>query len=67
MKIRLTVITENDKPVSILGENPEEKIKQAWDLVLTIIATLNPGDKAFVEKVEVIEENDDYNNSSCII
>ena len=67
MKIRLTVITENDKPVSVLGENPEEKIKQAWNLALTLIATLNPGDKAFVEKVEVVEENDDYNNSSGIV
>lgn len=67
MKIRLTIITENDKSISVLGENPEVKIKQAWDLVLTLIATLNPGDKAFVEKVEVIEENDDHNNSSCVI
>lgn len=55
MKIRLTLITENDKPVSVLGENPEEKIKQVWDLILTLIMTLNPGDKAFVEKAEVIE------------
>ena len=67
MKIRLTVITENDKPVSVLGENPEEKIKEAWNLVLTLIATLNPRDKAFVEKVEVIEKHDDHNNSSGII
>lgn len=69
MKIRLTLITENDKPVSVLGENPEEKIKRAWDLALTFIGTLNHGpvDKVFVEKVEVIEENDDHNNSSGII
>lgn len=55
MKIRVTLLTENNKPVSVLGENPEAKIKQAWDLALTLIATLNPGDKAFVEKVEVVE------------
>ena len=39
MKVRVTLITENDKPVSMFGENPES-------------------DKAFVESVEIIgEEN----------
>ena len=29
MKVRVTIITENDKPVSMLGENPEIAIKRA--------------------------------------
>lgn len=56
MKIRVTLLTENNKPVSVLGENPEEKIKRAWELALTLIMTLNNGDKALVEKVEVLED-----------
>lgn len=60
MKVRVTLITENDKPVSMLGENPEVSIKRAWDLVLAMLnlESKDPSDKAFVESVEIIgEEN----------
>ena len=60
MKVRVTLITENDKPVSMLGENPEVSIKRAWDLVLAMLSleSKDPSDKAFVESVEIIgEEN----------
>ena len=58
MKVRVTLITENDKPVSMLGENPEVAIKRAWDLVLAMLSSesKDPSDKAFVESVEIIRE-----------
>lgn len=40
MKIRLTIMTENDKPVENLGDNPEEKIKKAWDILLSMMAMI---------------------------
>ena len=55
MRIRVTLLTENNKPVSVLGKNPEEKIKRAWELALTLIMTQTPGETAIVEKVEVVE------------
>ena len=56
MKIRVTLLVENEKPISLLGDNPEAKIKQAYELVLALVMTQSPGDKALVEKVEVVEE-----------
>ena len=67
MKIRLTLITENDNPISVLGENPEEKIKDVYERILARAMLKSPGDRAVIEKVEVIEENDDHNNSSGIV
>ena len=62
MKVRVTLITENDKPVSMLGKNPEVSIKRAWDLVLAMssLESKDPSDRAFVEGVEIIGEG---NNS----
>jgi hypothetical protein len=60
MKIRLTIMTENDKPVEILGENPEEKIKKAWDVLLTMMSlTSENNDTAYVESVEVVRNKND--------
>lgn len=57
MKIRLTIMTENDKPVEILGDNPEEKIKKAWDMLLTMMSLMGENnDNAYVERVEVIKD-----------
>ena len=60
MKVRVTLITENDKPVSMLGENPEVTIKRAWELVLAVMSleSKDPSDRAFVESVEIIGEGD---------
>ena len=27
MRVRITLMTENDKPISVLGENPEKELK----------------------------------------
>ena len=48
-------MTENDKPVENLGDNPEEKIKKAWDALLLMIAMMSDNkDSAYVERVEVL-------------
>lgn len=55
MKIKLTLITENNVPVETLGDEPEEKIKLSWELVLSMIATLSDDEsKAQVESVEIL-------------
>ena len=55
MKIRLTIMTENDKPVESLGKNPEEKIKRVWDVLLTMISLMSEeNEDAYVEHVEVV-------------
>ena len=60
MKIRLTIMTENDKPVENLGKNPEEKIKKVWDTLLTMISLMSTNnDNAYVEYVEVVKDEND--------
>ena len=55
MKVRVTLMTINDAPVSALGADPEKTIKNVWDLVLN---SLNSNDTAYVEKVEIVEEEE---------
>lgn len=54
MKVRVTIMTENDKPISVLGENPEEKIKRGWELVFALLNAQSE-DKAMLENVEIVE------------
>ena len=55
MKIRLTIMTENDKPVENLGDNPEEMIKKVWNTLLSIITLMSEeNENAYVERVEVV-------------
>lgn len=54
MKVRVTIMTENDKPISVLGENPEEKIKRGWELVLALLNAQSE-DRATLENVEIVE------------
>ena len=58
MKVRVTLMTINDVPVSALsalGADPEKTIITAWNLVLN---SLNSNDTAYVEKVEIVEEEE---------
>lgn len=58
MKVRITVLTENDKPLPPVDERPsEEQIVKVWQFIFDMI-TLNgePNEKAIVEKVEYVEE-----------
>ena len=60
MKIRLTIMTENDKPVENLGDNPEEKIKKTWDMLLMMISMMSASNEnAYVERVEVVTGESD--------
>lgn len=60
MRIRLTIMTENDKPVECLGDNPEEKIKNVWDILLTMITLMSKSNEnAYVERVEVVRGESD--------
>ena len=54
MKVRLTILTEND--IERKPEHTPELIKGVWQTILDVIAAINEGDdKATVEKVEIIE------------
>lgn len=57
MRIRLTIITENNQPVEGLGNNPEKKIKDAWNAVLRLMGLVGENDdSAYVENVEIVRE-----------
>ena len=54
MKVRVTLMTENNVPVSELGENPEQKIREVWDAAIALI-DLTSEDSIYVEKIELVE------------
>ena len=54
MKVRVTVMTENNVPVSELGENPERKIRKAWDAIIAFINLMSE-DRIYVENTELVE------------
>lgn len=60
MKIRLTIMTENDVPASVLGENGLEKVRQVWGTLITLLS-LNaaPNESLSLENVELVEEGTD--------
>ena len=56
MKVRVTLMTENDSPIEELGENPQEKIEEAWKMCCDILTKLcNNGDTATLEKIEIVD------------
>ena len=52
MITRVTIVAQNDTPMSVLGDNPNEKVKAVWEVMLNLIA-LQSGDTVNVENVEV--------------
>lgn len=54
MKVRVTLMTENDKPVSALGENPEKELKRGWELFCALL-NMQSDDRATLERVEIVE------------
>ena len=62
MKIRVTLMTENDVPVSYLGPNREEKVRKAWNIMCALLNEMGGAnnDKVTLEGVEFLEdvEND---------
>ena len=54
MKVRITVLTVNDKPLPPVGERPtEEQIVKVWQAVFNTICLFGK-DKAVVEKAEYV-------------
>lgn len=57
MKVRVTMMTENNVPVSDLGPNPEATIKESWQLLLSLLSAGSKNeDHGYVESVEIVEE-----------
>ena len=56
MKVRLTIMTENDKPLA--DDITEAKIKNAWQAIWDILVATSsdPSEKATVEKAEIVSE-----------
>ena len=57
MKIRVTMLTENNEPIEKLGDNPELKVRLAWEMICDMISR-GSGDKATLEKVEIVREDE---------
>ena len=56
MKCKITFLAENNQPVSILGDNPEEKVKLAFQMFFNQFTLLAENeDKVTIIKVEVSE------------
>ena len=57
MKIKVTLMTENDKHLDMSKEDIEESAKQAWELACMVLNMNVPeGEKVSVEKCELIEK-----------
>ena len=58
MKVRITVLTENDKPLPPVENRPtEEQIVKAWQVIFDMMRILGkPDERATVESAEFIEE-----------
>ena len=49
-------MTENDKPVSDLGKNPEEKARKAWEFFVAFLNVQGEMDeKISLENIEIVE------------
>ena len=61
MKVRITVLTENDKPLPPVWKRPtEEQIVKAWQIVFDMMTIMGKSDeRATVESAEFIEEVQD--------
>lgn len=57
MKIRVTLLTENDKHIPddvISDEELLKKVKEGWDLIMTLI-NIKGNETNIVENVEIVE------------
>lgn len=56
MKVRLTIMTENDKPCP--DDISEEKVKRAWQAIFDflMLTSSDPSEKVTVEKAEIVSE-----------
>ena len=57
MKVRVTILTENDKPR--LAKHTEETVAKAWQFILDLFTSASEeNEKATVEKVEFVEDGE---------
>ena len=57
MKVRVTILAENDKPRR--PEHTEEAVAKAWQFILDLFtAASEENEKATVEKVEFVEDGE---------
>lgn len=58
MKVRITVLTENDKPLPPVGKRPtEEQVVKAWQVIFDMMTLMGESNEsATVESAEFIEE-----------
>lgn len=58
MKVRITVLTENDKPLPPIEKRPtEEQIVKAWQFIFNMMTRNGePNEKATVESAEYVKE-----------
>ena len=54
MRVRVTVMTENNVPASELGENSEQKIRDVWDATIAFIDLMSE-DRIYVENIELVK------------
>lgn len=55
MKVRLTIMTENDKPRP--EELTEDKVKAMWQALLNVMCLMSDSnDSATIESVEFVED-----------
>ena len=60
MKIRITLLTENDTPADVRfssKEEAEKTVKKAWDIAiqLLMLQSNDPSEKASVESVDILD------------
>ncbi len=62
MRIRVVMLTENNKPIENLGENPEEKVFAAWSAYANLLTVYSgDGEKCTIEKIEILPDEEPKN------
>ena len=56
MKVRVTLITENDKHMPLkTKEEQTAACRVGWEMICNLLNDMSPEEKAMVESIEVIE------------
>lgn len=61
MKVRVTLMTSNDAPVSALGsiDSAERIVKSSWDMFVALLKMQSKtDDDIYVEKIEIVKDEE---------
>ena len=58
MKTRIVIYAENNIPISTLGDDPQEKVRAVWELLIAVIA-INAKEIIRLESVEAWDDEAD--------